>query len=262
MNDSLQALLLGVIEGITEFLPISSTGHLLIAEHWLGARSDFFNVVIQSAAFLAVLWIYRQRLWTLLRGWREPDHFDYLAKLAAAFCVTAAGGLLAKHLGFRLPERLSPVAWALLLGGLFIFGAEWRAGHARQARSEISWGVALFVGAAQILAAVFPGTSRSLCTIFAAMLAGVSSRPAATEFSFLLGIPTMFAASGLELYEVLRSQGTGGEDWSATAIAFAAAGVSAYLAVRWLLGFIRTHRFTVFGAYRVALGAALLLFFS
>ncbi|MFA6987307.1 MAG: undecaprenyl-diphosphate phosphatase, partial [Arenimonas sp.] len=118
MNDLLAALLLGIIEGITEFLPISSTGHLLIAERWLGARSDLFNIAIQAGAILAVVLIYRQRLWSLLTGLADPEQRDYLFKLGASFGVTAVLGLVAKALGFELPETLGPVAWALIIGGL------------------------------------------------------------------------------------------------------------------------------------------------
>ena len=258
MHDLIQSILLGIVEGITEFLPISSTGHLLIAEHWLGARSEFFNVVIQAAAFIAVVVIYRERLWDLLSKWRVPANFDYLAKLSAAFVVTAIGGLAAKKLGFKLPEDVQPIAWAELIGGVIIFGVEWRVSRQRNENAEISWGVALFVGAAQILAALFPGTSRSLCTIFAAMLAGVSSRPAATEFSFLLGIPTMFAASGYEMFNVLQHNDVSSENWTAVSVAFVVSGITAYIAVRWLLRYIRSHTFNGFGWYRIALGIGLL----
>lgn len=259
MHDIIQPILLGIVEGVTEFLPISSTGHLLIAEHWLGQRSDFFNVVIQAAAFIAVVLIYREKLWTMFRNWREPANFDYLGKLAAAFVVTAIGGLAAKELGFNLPTNIAPVAWAELIGGLVIFGVEWRTKHqAGPENTNITWAIALFVGASQILAAVFPGTSRSLCTIFAAMLAGVSSRSAATEFSFLLGIPTMFAASGFELFEVVHHNDLSQTNWTAVGIAFVVSGVVAYISVKWLLRYIRSHDFNGFGWYRVALGLALL----
>lgn len=260
MHDIIQSALLGIVEGITEFLPISSTGHLLIAEHWLGERSEFFNVVIQAAAFIAVLLIYREKLWAMVRGWRLPANFDYLAKLALAFVITAVGGLAAKTLGFKLPEDVTPIAWAELIGGLVIFAVEWRTRRTPGDNCYISWGVAAFVGAAQILAAVFPGTSRSLCTIFAAMLVGVSSRPAATEFSFLLGIPTMFAASGYELFGVLRRGDIGRQDWTAVAVAFVVSGVVAYVSVKWLLRYIRSHTFDGFGWYRVGLGLWLLAF--
>ena len=114
MTDLLAALLLGIIEGITEFLPISSTGHLLIAQHWLGARSDLFNIVIQAGAILAVVLIYRQRLWQLLTRWRDPQQRDYLLKLAAAFGVTAVLGLAVAAAGFQLPERITPIAGCAL----------------------------------------------------------------------------------------------------------------------------------------------------
>jgi undecaprenyl-diphosphatase len=257
MTDWLSALLLGVIEGITEFLPISSTGHLLIAEHWLGARSDVFNVVIQAGAILAVVLIYRQRLWQLLVGFREPANRDYLLKLLVAFAITAALGLVVTKLGFKLPEAVTPVAWALVLGGLWMLAAESLAAN-KPDRSEITWTVAILVGLAQIVAAIFPGTSRSAATIFVALLAGTSNRAAATEFAFLVGIPTMFAASGYELLKLARAGGALHEDWTALAIAFAAATVTAFVAVKWLLTYIRTHRFTVFAVYRIVLGIALL----
>ncbi len=262
MNDLLAALLLGIIEGITEFLPISSTGHLLIAERWLGARSDLFNVAIQAGAILAVVLIYRQRLWQLLHGWRDAASRDYILKLAAGFGVTVVLGLVAKHFGFKLPETLGPIAWALIIGGLAMILAEqiaarWAVSHGE--RTRITWTVALLVGVAQVVAGIFPGTSRSAAAIFAALLFGTGNRVAATEFAFLVGIPTMFAATGYELLPVLREGNTGGEDWTLLMVAFAAAAVTAFVAVKWLLGFIQTHRFTVFSLYRIALGLALLL---
>jgi undecaprenyl-diphosphatase len=258
MTDWLSALLLGVIEGITEFLPISSTGHLLIAEHWLGARSELFNVVIQAGAILAVVMIYGQRLWQLLVGFREPGNRDYLLKLLVAFAITAVLGLIVTKLGFKLPEAVTPVAWALVLGGLWMIAAEQLAAN-KPDRTQITWTVAILVGLAQIVAAIFPGTSRSGATIFVALLAGTSNRAAATEFAFLVGIPTMFAASGYELLKLMRAGGSVQEDWTALAIAFIAATVTAFVAVKWLLGYIRGHRFTVYAVYRIALGIALLI---
>src|SRR5678816_878962 len=118
MTDFLAALLLGLIEGVTEFLPVSSTGHLLVAERWLGHRSDLFNIAIQAGAILAVVLIYRQRLWQLLVGFAtRHDSRDYALKLGVAFLVTAVLGLVVKKLGFELPETVTPVAWALVLGG-------------------------------------------------------------------------------------------------------------------------------------------------
>ncbi|MEO6689649.1 MAG: undecaprenyl-diphosphate phosphatase [Dokdonella sp.] len=257
MTDILNPILLGLIEGITEFLPVSSTGHLLIAEHWLGHRSDVFNVVIQAGAILAVVLIYRQRLWELATGLGQSANRDYALKLAIAFLITAVLGFAATKLGFKLPESITPVAWALIIGGIWMLGAEWMSAK-QPDRTSITWRVAILVGLAQVVAGVFPGTSRSAATIFIAMLAGTSNRAAATEFAFLVGIPTMFAASGYELLKAYKSGGVE-EDWSALAIAFAVSLVTAFVAVKWLLGYIRTHRFTPFAIYRIVLGIALLV---
>jgi undecaprenyl-diphosphatase len=258
MSDVVSVFLLGLIEGITEFLPISSTGHLLIAEHWLGSRSDTFNVVIQAGAILAVTLIYWRRLLELATGMAKPPTRDYALKLGLAFLITAVLGFIVTKLGFKLPDKVTPVAWALLLGGVWMIAAEWLAAK-RTDNAQVSWLVAILVGLAQIVAAVFPGTSRSAATIFVAMLAGTSNRAAATEFAFLVGIPTMFAASGYELLKQIKT-GEVHEDWSALAIAFVVATVTAFVAVKWLLRYIQTHRFTVFAVYRIVLGAALLLF--
>ena len=270
MTDLLAALLLGIIEGITEFLPISSTGHLLIAERWLGHRSDLFNIAIQAGAILAVVLIYRERLWQLADSFLHPARAqavhgqpprDYAMKLAVAFGVTAVLGLLVKKLGFELPEDVRPVAWALVIGAVWMVVAEHLAARRAQALGEVetvSWTVAVLVGIAQVVAGVFPGTSRSAATIFVALLFGTTSRAAATEFAFLVGIPTMFAATGYELLDVAREGGLAGEDWGALAVAFVASAVTAFVAVKWLLRYIQKHRFTAFAIYRVVLGVALL----
>jgi len=261
MNDLLAALLLGIIEGITEFLPISSTGHLLIAERWLGHRSDLFNIAIQAGAILAVVAIYRQRLWGLLLGFRQRENLDYALKLGVAFGVTAVGGLLVKKLGWTLPDAVRPIAWALILGAAWMLAAEHFAARRAAAlgeRTTITWTVAILVGLAQIAAGVFPGTSRSAATIFVALLAGTTSRVAATEFAFLVGIPTMFAATGYELLGVWKDGAAAGEDWTALAVAFVASAITAFIAVKWLLRYIQSHRFTAFAVYRLVLGAALL----
>lgn len=251
-------VLLGVIEGITEFLPISSTGHLLVAEHWLGARSDTYNIVIQAGAILAVTLIYWSRLVELFTHWRDPENRDYLAKLSVAFLITAVLGLIVKKLGFELPTTIQPIAWALVIGGFWMIGAE-RLAERQPDRSVILWRVAIAVGIAQIIAGVFPGTSRSASTIFIAMLLGTSNRRAATEFAFLVGIPTMYAASGYELLKQVTSGGGHSEDWLSLGIGFVVSTITAFIAVKWLLGFIQTHRFTAFAIYRILFGGALLL---
>jgi undecaprenyl-diphosphatase len=273
VNDLLAALLLGILEGLTEFLPISSTGHLLIAQHWLGRQSDLFNIVVQSGAILAVVLVFRARLEALAGGWREAAARDYLLKLGAAFAVTAVVGLPVRKLGWELPESVWPVATALVVGGLAMIAIE-RWVEARAARlptrvdssplvaslPAVGWNVAVWVGLAQVLAGVFPGTSRSAAAIFAAMLAGLAARPAAAEFAFLVGIPTMFAASAYALLEYARNPAAPREDWAALGLAFAAATLTGVLVVRWLLDYVKSRRFTVFAIYRILLGMALLLF--
>jgi undecaprenyl-diphosphatase len=259
VSDLIHVILLGIIEGITEFLPISSTGHLLIAEKFgLGARSDLFNVGIQAGAILAVTLIYWSRIWQLLTQWRERANRDYLLKLLAAFLITAVLGFISIKLGFKLPETVTPIAWALVVGGVWMLGAEWLAARQRD-RSEVTWPVAVLVGVAQMVAGIFPGTSRSAATIFTAMLSGTSNRAAATEFAFLVGIPTMYAATAFELLKVLKNGGAAHEDWSALLVGFVVSAVVAFIAVKWLLGYIRSHRFTLFAIYRIVLGVALLL---
>lgn len=257
--DILNVILLGIIEGITEFLPISSTGHLLIAEHWLGQRSELFNIAIQAGAILAVVVIYWRRLLGLLLEFGKPENRDYVLKLGVAFIITVIGGFAAKQMGFELPETVAPIAWALIIGGIAILLIERLVGN-QPASAEITWKVAIVVGLSQILAAVFPGTSRSAATIFAAMLAGARSRPAATEFAFLVGIPTMFAATGYEVLKLVKSGGAAHEDWTSLAVGFVVSAVVAFVAVKWLLIYIQTHRFTVFAWYRMAVGVLLLAF--
>ncbi len=259
MHDLINVVLLGIIEGITEFLPISSTGHLLVAEKLgLGERSDLFNVGIQAGAILAVTLIYWGRIWQLLTQWRDPANRDYLFKLIVAFGITAVLGLIAVKLGFQLPKTVKPIAWALLIGGIWMIAAEQIAAK-QPDRTAVTWPVAILVGIAQMIAGIFPGTSRSAATIFTAMLVGTSNRAAATEFAFLVGIPTMYAATGYELLKVVKAGGTANEDWSALAVGFVVSLIVGFIAVKWLLGYIRTHRFTPFAIYRMALGIALLL---
>ncbi len=258
MHDLFAALLLGILEGLTEFLPVSSTGHLLIAQHWLGERSDFFNIVIQAGAILATTLVFRRRLWELATGWNDPVLRDYAFKLAGAFLVTALVGLPVRLAGWELPETVTPVAIALIAGGIWMLAAEHYAGRLPDS-AVITWKVAIAVGLAQVVAGVFPGTSRSATTIFLAMLLGLSRRSAAAEFAFLVGIPTMFAASGYAFLELAVDGTLADEAWADVAMAFIAATVTGFVVVRWLMGYIKAHRFTGFAIYRIVLGALLLL---
>ena len=258
MNDLLDAILLGIIEGLTEFLPSSSTGHLLIAENWLGRRSDLFNIAIQAGAILAVTLVYRARLWQLATSLNRPEPRDYALKLFVSFMITGVLGLVVKKLGVELPETVTPIALALIIGGVVILGVE---RHVRSlAPSEtVTWAVAIGVGVAQVLAGVFPGTSRSAAAIFAAMLLGLSSRPRAAEFAFLVGIPVMFAASGYELLKTLEVPGAvDSESWVELGVAFVVAAITGFASVKWLLRWISGHSFVLFAWYRILLGLMLL----
>jgi undecaprenyl-diphosphatase len=254
VTDWVAVVILGVIEGLTEFLPVSSTGHLLLVEntHLLPQQSELFNVVIQAGAVLAVFLAFSGRIRDLVLNLGDRDTRRYLGKLLVAFALTAVGGLVAKKIGFVLPREVWPIAWATLLGGVLILVIEWSRGTSAQA-TEITWTMAAAVGIAQLLAAVFPGTSRAAATILIAVALGLT-RPSATEFSFLLGIPTLFAASGYEIYHELKQPGGDPTDWPMVALGTAVSAVVAFVVVRWILRWIQTHTFTVFGWYRVALG--------
>ena len=248
MPDWLNAILLGLIEGLTEFIPVSSTGHLLIAEHWLGKQSEFLTAFGTELPLIT----------RIAFGMDDRANRDLVAKLGVAFIITAAGGLYLKKKGMTLPEELAPVAWATLVGGVIIFIVE-AINHGRSSRTNITWTLAIAFGLAQLVAAAFPGASRSGTTIMLAMLLGLA-RPAATEFSFLLGIPTLFAAGGWKLLEELKKHGAHGENWINVGLGSLASMISAFIVVRWLIRFVQTHTFNGFAIYRVGLGAALLFF--
>jgi undecaprenyl-diphosphatase len=265
MPDWLAVVILGIIEGVTEFLPISSTGHLLMANHFLPIRSEFirsdlFTVVIQPGAVLAVLVLFWRRVLDLLRRWREPDARDYLLKLGVAFGVTGFCGLVLKKLGLELPESLWPVVLATGIGGaLFIVIEQWRAG--KPAGTEITWAVVAAMAAGQLLAAVFPGASRSGSTILLALALGLG-RKEATEFSFLLGIPTLLAAAAKESYDAVQDPPPFPIDWGLIALGAAVSAVTAFIAVKWLLRFVQSHTFIGFGWYRIGLALVLVAAFA
>lgn len=249
-------VILGIVEGATEFIPVSSTGHLLIVQDLLDYRqSDLFNVVIQSGAVLAVLPLFAERL-KMMADWRSPASMDFNLKVLAAFVATAAGGLVIDKLGITLPETAVPVAAALIIGGIVFIEVEKRLAKKRLA-SEITWTIVFVVAAAQIMAAVFPGTSRSGATIIFAMMFGLT-RVAATEFSFLVGIPTLLAAGSYKIYKAVN----GGHpiEWGPLALGTVVAAVVSFIAVKWLLEFVRTNTFVGFGYYRIVLGVVLLVF--
>jgi undecaprenyl-diphosphatase len=257
MPDWLVVCVLGIVEGVTEFLPISSTGHLLLVEHWLPRQSDLFNIVIQSGAVLAVAMIFARRVKQFVFEWRDAATQDYLIKLGAAFLITAVGGLILKKLDYTLPDKPVPVAWATLAGGVILIAVErWLKG--KPLASEVTWTVAIAVGLGQILAAVFPGASRSGSTIVAALVLGLN-RPAATEFSFLLGIPSLLAAGGVQMISAIRQPPAEPISWGLLALGTVVSAITAFGVVKWLLRYVQSHTFIGFGWYRIILGGLILL---
>jgi undecaprenyl-diphosphatase len=257
MREWLDVLILGVIEGVTEFLPISSTGHMLLAKEWLTYKpSDLFLAVVQSGAVLAVLLVFTGRVRDLCKNWRDKENQQFVFKLAAAFMLTAVGGLVLKKLDFELPEDPTPVALATLIGGILILWIEW-AIRGKNLSDTVTWPVAVAVGAGQLLAVIFPGLSRSGTAILMAMAFGIARRPA-TEFSFLLGIPTLLSAGALKTYEAIKDDQTS-VNWLLIGWGTFIAAATAFIAVKWLLKFIQSHTFNGFGWYRIILGAAILL---
>jgi undecaprenyl-diphosphatase len=260
MPDWLAVIILGIIEGVTEFLPISSTGHLLIPQNlgWLPKQTDLFDVVIQSGAVIAVLAVFMQRVKQLATTLSDPSTRDYLAKLAGAFLITAVGGLAIKKLDIELPDEIAPVAWATLIGGIVILILE-RFYKDKSGVVEITWTVVVAVAVAQLIAAVFPGTSRSGASILMAMAFGIA-RPAATEFSFLLGIPTLMAAGGFKILSAIKDGEAAHENWTMVALGTVVSALAAFVVVKWLIHFVQSHTFNSFAWYRILLGGGLLVY--
>jgi undecaprenyl-diphosphatase len=255
-----KAALLGLIEGVTEFIPVSSTGHLILASHWLGDTGEAaktFDIFIQLGAILAIVWLYRARLsHAVLAARREPASRRFLLNLLVAFLPAAIVGFLFHD---WIKARLftpTVVAAALVIGGLIILLIEWARPAERVAEvGEVRPPTALGIGLAQVLSLV-PGTSRSGATIMGGYALGLSRR-AATEFSFFLSIPVMFAAT---LYDLFKSRGAlGAADAPAFAVGFVVSFVSAVVVVRAFLSYVSHHSFSAFAWYRIALGVALLL---
>jgi undecaprenyl-diphosphatase len=254
-------IVLGIVEGITEFLPVSSTGHLLLAEHWLHSKqSDLFNIVIQAGAVLAVIPLFPERIRQFVFRWREPATLDYLLKILVPVAMTAVVGFVLDKKGFKLDDKdPRPIAVALFVGGvIFIVVERWLKG--KQLGERITWATAAAVGVAQLVAGVFPGTSRSGATILVALLLGLN-RIAATEYTFLVGIPTMLGVSAWKIFKALHHPPAGAtpENWGMVGIGFLVSAVVSFIAVKWLLGYIRTHTFVIFGWYRIALAAIIAL---
>ncbi|MEZ5831597.1 MAG: undecaprenyl-diphosphate phosphatase [Dongiaceae bacterium] len=256
----IKAVILGIVEGLTEFLPISSTGHLILAGELLNFNDEkgkAFLIVIQIGAMLAVMWQYRVRFTTLTIGLftRRADQI-FVLKLFIAFLPAAIVGLL---LGDLIQTHLfgsMPVAVALIVGALVIlvierFYKSWRI----DSTDDMTWREALLVGIAQCFA-LFPGVSRAGATIMGGMLCGLSRR-AATEFSFFLAVPTLIAAGGYDLLKHREAFAAG--DAVLLAVGLIVSFIAALICVRWLLRYIATHNFNAFAWYRIVLGVIILV---
>ncbi len=256
----LKAAILGVVEGLTEFLPVSSTGHLIILGDLLGYNdetSKVFKIVIQLAAILAVCWDYRERLTKMVAGLpSDKPSQRFAAMLFIGFLPAAVLGLMFHSQIKALLFNPITVATALIVGGFVILYVEKRAYHPRiQSVDEMRWPDALKVGFAQALAMI-PGTSRSGATIMGGLIFGLSRKTAA-EFSFFLAIPTMFAATAYDLYKnwaLLRM-----EDLPVFAVGFVASFIAAMWAVKSFIKFISNHTFVAFAWYRIVFGLVVLL---
>ncbi len=251
MADIFNALVLGVVEGLTEFLPVSSTGHLILAADLLGATDErwtVFNLVIQTGAMLAVVWEYRARFFRIdVRLYRNL----VVAFIPAALLGLAFGSLIKHHLFHAVP-----VALAFIVGAFVIFWVEGRRNPVRvESTRDMTWLDALKVGFAQCFALI-PGTSRSGATIIGGMLFGLS-RKAATEFSFFLAVPTLVAAGA---YDLLKHRSLfSAEHLAPLALGLVVSFFSAFVVIRWLIRYVATHDFKPFAWYRIVFGGLVLL---
>lgn len=255
----LKALVLGIVEGVTEFLPISSTGHLIVVGDLLNyndEQSKVFKIVIQLGAILAVCWDFRERIITMVGGLKsDPVQQRFATLIFVGFLPAAVLGLLFHSTIKAYLFNPITVAGALIVGGLVILYIEKRAAQPRYEKvDDMSWREALAVGFAQSLA-IFPGVSRAGATIMGGLVFGLS-RKAATEFSFFLAIPTMLAATVYDVYKnwaLLRL-----DDLPVFAVGFVAAFIAAMLTVKALLKFVSSHTFVPFAWYRIVFGGVVL----
>ncbi len=264
----LKALFLGLVEGFTEFIPVSSTAHLLLIGDWIGFSSGdnkVYEVVIQFGSILAVMWIFRERLWQLIRGTFTGVRSEMLftRNLIIAFLPAAVIGFFIISFIKQLFHNPGVFVFTLVLGGIIMLWVERKPYFAKHADEtvtsqhataltleDITWKQALVVGFAQCLAMV-PGTSRSGATIISGMVAGIQRRTA-TEFSFFLAMPTMLAATVYDFYK--HGNVLSGQETTAIVIGFVAAFLSALVVVRAVLRFVSRHTYRPFAWYRIGLG--------
>ncbi|MEP6810341.1 MAG: undecaprenyl-diphosphate phosphatase [Chthoniobacterales bacterium] len=277
MNDFVISFILGIIEGLTEFLPVSSTAHLRITEALLHLNLQdgywkMYSIVIQLGAILALPVFFRARILKFLSTFPRGERGDRniithpLSLVMIAFVVTAVPAFILKKVIHANLENLSVMAWALLIGGIIMWVVDALCRHPHVERLEdVNLPRAVWIGAMQILSAVFPGTSRSMATIAAGQVVGLS-RSAALEFSFFLSMPTMVVATVYEFYKTVLSKHSeigvvtmDAHNWIVLAIGFFVSFVVALGVVAWFMNWVRTRGFVPFAVYRIILGAALLV---
>jgi undecaprenyl-diphosphatase len=256
---AVKALILGVVEGLTEFLPVSSTGHLIVVGSLLNfndEKGEVFEIVIQFAAILAVCWLYRQRLWNVVATLpRDQKSQRFSINIVLAFLPAAVLGVLFIKTIKQYLFKPVPVATAFIVGGILILLIESRKRAPRVDNVDgIKPADATWIGVAQALSMI-PGTSRSGATIMGGLLRGLS-RPAATEFSFFLAIPTIFGATVLELFKARHLLNV--NDLAVIGIGSVASFISATIAVRALIRYVSGHNFKIFAWYRIAFGFVIL----
>lgn len=254
-----QAAFLGLLEGLTEFIPVSSTGHLILAVDLIGFRGppgQVFEVAIQLGAILAICWLYRVKLFAVAFGlWTQPDERRFAIVVLLGFLPAIVLGVA--FYSFIKAVLFSPwvVAVSLIAGGIAILVIEaWRRAPVHDAIERLPFATALAIGFAQALAMI-PGVSRSGATIMGGLVLGVERRTA-TEFSFFLAIPTMFAATLYDLYK--NRAGLTLDNGVLIAVGFVTAFIAAMVVVRWLVGFVGRRGFAPFAWYRIAIGAVML----
>lgn len=259
----LKIVVLGIIEGVTEFIPVSSTGHLIIGQDWLGftgQKENAFIVFIQLGAILAVIWLYRRKFVDVALGLRtDPQARGLVVNLVAATLPAVAIGLPTEKWIEAHWFRPLPVGMAFAAGGLAILLIErWYRNPSVDSVDRIPLGKAFGVGLIQVLAILFPGTSRSGATIMGGMALGLS-RTAATEFSFFLAIPAMLGASLIKLFKVRQLMTTA--DGLVFAVGFAVSFLSALVVIRGLLSYVARRSFVPFAWYRICFGALILILY-
>jgi len=258
----IQSIILGIVEGVTEFLPVSSTGHLIVAGELLsftGEKAKVFDIFIQLGAILAVVWYYRVKIVTVVKDIGGSSTNKFIANLFIAFLPVAIIGLLIHSWIKQYLFNPSTVALALIVGGILILVIERSAKNTKVYDTDnISLKSALLVGIAQVLS-LFPGVSRAAATIMGGLVLGFD-RKTATEFSFFLAIPTMFAATTYDLLKNLDKLSV--NDLPVFAIGFIVAFISAFLVVGVFLKYVIKHNFTLFAYYRIIFGVVILLVFQ